>query len=203
MAFPLEPGPHDKRVAAAPPSPSSSKPEWRRWARQVRSSLPVFELSRAMSAHLAELLARRELRHVLLYSAFGHEPDPAGVQELWPGQYYLPRTEGAELRVHPLPAPLVRHRFGFLEPSPTAPQADPGVLEVVVLPGLAFDSRGYRLGYGQGFYDRFLPTVPQALRIGFVPQALIVPTLPTDPWDLPAHYLVSEQGVTACYPHTV
>lgn len=155
-----------------------------------------------MNAHLATLLAQHAVRHVLLYSAFGHEPDPAGVRELWPAQYYLPRTEGLELRVHPLPAPLVKHRYGFLEPSPTAPQVEPGTLEAVVLPGLAFDLRGYRLGYGQGFYDRFLPTVPQALWIGFIPQDLIVPALPTDPWDLPVHYLVSEQGVTACYTRT-
>jgi len=74
------------------------------------------------------------------------------------------------------------------------------VLEAVVLPGLAFDRRGHRLGYGQGFYDRFLLEAPHALRVGFVPQDLIVPELPTDPWDLPAHYLVSEQGVTPCYP---
>lgn len=196
------PDPNDKRAAAALPSSSSSKAEWRRWAKKARSKLPIPELSPRMNAHLAALLAQHGARHVLLYSAFGHEPDPAGVMEAHPAHYYLPRTEGSELRIHPLPAPLVRHRYGFLEPSPTAPQAEPGVLEAVVLPGLAFDLRGYRLGYGQGFYDRFLPTVPQALRIGFVPQDLIVPALPNDPWDLPVDYLVSERGVTPCYPRS-
>lgn len=195
----MELNPNDKRAAALPSS-SSSKAEWRRWAKRARSRLSIPALSQQMSAHLAALLARHKVQHVLLYSAFGHEPDPAGVMEAHPARYYLPRTEGLELRVHPLPAPLVKHRYGFLEPSPTAPQVEPGVLEAVVLPGLAFDLRGYRLGYGQGFYDRFLPTVPQALWIGFIPQDLIVAALPIDPWDLPAHYLVSEQGVTACYP---
>jgi len=185
-------------VTDAPPP--SSKPEWRKWAHERRRGLSVAELSPRMNAHLATLLAQHGARHVLLYSAFGHEPDPAGVMEAHPAHYYLPRTEGQTLRVHPLPAPMVRHRYGFLEPSPAAPQAEPGVLEAVVLPGLAFDRRGHRLGYGQGFYDRFLLEAPHALRVGFVPQDLIVPELPTDPWDLPAHYLVSEQGVTPCYP---
>lgn len=202
MDFPLIPDSDDKRAASVPPSSSSSKAEWRRWAKKTRSRLPIPELSSQMNGHLAALLAQHTLRHILLYSAFDHEPDPAGVKALWPAQYYLPRTEGVALRVHPLPAPLVRHRYGFLEPSPTAVEVEPDVIEAVVLPGLAFDLRGYRLGYGQGFYDRFLPTVPQALWIGFIPQDLIVAALPTDPWDLPVHYLVSEQGVTACYPRT-
>jgi 5-formyltetrahydrofolate cyclo-ligase len=71
-------------------------------------------------------------------------------------------------------------------------------LTAVVVPGLAYDRRGHRLGRGAGVYDRFLATLPpNVLRIGLTPAALVVPELPTEPHDVPMHFVVTEREVIA------
>jgi 5-formyltetrahydrofolate cyclo-ligase len=173
-----------------------TKPFLRTWAKATRSKLPIAELSRQIVQHLAEFIWARGPRHILIYSAFGDEPDPGMLCEVYAATYYLPRTQGDRLSIHPLPCPLVQHPYGFLEPGEQAPTASPEVLEAVVVPGLCFDRAGYRLGYGKGYYDRFLGALPSSvLTIGFVPAALIVEHLPRDPWDVRVGYLATESGV--------
>jgi len=172
------------------------KAERRRWAKEVRKNLPVGELSQAINRHLARFLQAHRARHILLYSAFGSELDPAELQSLYPATYYLPRARAQQLEVHPLPCKLVKHEFGFWEPAADSPRVVPDRLDAVVVPGLAFDPWGYRLGYGLGFYDRFLARLPpRTLTVGLVAEALLVPELPHDPWDVPVQFLATEQGV--------
>ena len=66
---------------------------------------------------------------------------------------------------------------------------------LVLVPALSFSPEGYRLGYGQGFYDRFLAKIPQAATVGIALSALISKEIPTEPWDLPVKYLATENGV--------
>lgn len=175
---------------------SVDKTELRRWAKTLRAELDIARLSQQIGVHLAEFLRERGLGHVLLYSAFCNEIDLSALQEQYPASYYLPRVDGQGLQIHPLLGPLVRHRYGFLEPSPAAPTADPKVLQAVLVPGLAFDRQGHRLGYGQGFYDRFLGGLGlEVLTVGVAPEALVLERLPADPWDVPVQYLASETGV--------
>ncbi|MCS7067485.1 MAG: 5-formyltetrahydrofolate cyclo-ligase [Meiothermus sp.] len=173
-----------------------NKAERRSWAKGVRKELPTALLSARVVQHLAGFLASQKARHILLYSAFGSELDPAGLQTLYPACYYLPRARTYALEVHPLPCRLVKHKYGFWEPAPESPRVEPAVLDAVLVPGLAFDPWGHRLGYGQGFYDRFLAQLPpHTLTIGLVAEALLVPELPHDPWDVPVRFLATEQGV--------
>jgi 5-formyltetrahydrofolate cyclo-ligase len=79
------------------------------------------------------------------------------------------------------------------EPRPTLPQVDPASIEVVVVPGSVFDARGGRLGYGGGYYDRFLQTAaPQALRIGLAFDLQVVDTVPLESHDQPLDWLITE-----------
>lgn len=80
--------------------------------------------------------------------------------------------------------------------DPMQKKLDPKGIEVAVLPGLAFDRRGYRLGYGGGCYDRFLSRyAPQALRVGLAFSCQLVETLPTEAHDVPLHFLVTEKEI--------
>jgi 5-formyltetrahydrofolate cyclo-ligase len=70
----------------------------------------------------------------------------------------------------------------------------PTSIDVAVIPGAVFDRRGYRLGYGGGYYDRFLALeAPQALRVGLAFSEQVVETLPALPHDVPMDVLVTEQ----------
>lgn len=70
-------------------------------------------------------------------------------------------------------------------------------VSLVVAPGVAFDMRGYRLGYGQGYYDRFLssPGLANAVTVGLAFEAQVVPALPHEPHDVRVHVLVTEARV--------
>jgi len=68
--------------------------------------------------------------------------------------------------------------------------------DIVVVPGLAFDRRGNRLGHGFGYYDRFLGGLPEGVpRVGLAWAGQLVPVVPIDAWDVPVHALVTEEGV--------
>ncbi len=87
--------------------------------------------------------------------------------------------------------------FGQPEPVSVKP-GDETRIDIVLMPLLAFDGRGYRIGYGKGFYDRFLARLAKRgilpLRIGLAFSAQMVEEIPVDAWDEPLDGIVSENG---------
>jgi 5-formyltetrahydrofolate cyclo-ligase len=70
-----------------------------------------------------------------------------------------------------------------------------GEIDAVVIPAVAFDRQGHRLGYGGGYYDRFLPDAPRAERIGIAFARQIVAAIPADPHDVTMDRIVTEQEI--------
>ena len=90
---------------------------------------------------------------------------------------------------------LVRHEYGMFEPKHSCPDFPPDNLQLIIVPGIAFDRKGYRLGYGKGFYDRFLLSCPNAVIIGIAYQLQHVDDIYPQPWDIPMHHILSEEGM--------
>ncbi|NLG83265.1 MAG: 5-formyltetrahydrofolate cyclo-ligase [Firmicutes bacterium] len=91
---------------------------------------------------------------------------------------------------------LVVGTYGIREPRPDVPSIARRALDVVVVPGVGFDRRGYRLGYGAGYYDRFLRTVrPDCFKVGLAYACQMVPVLPAEAHDLRLDAVVTEEGV--------
>lgn len=88
--------------------------------------------------------------------------------------------------------PLIVHIFGMHEPAQGAPEVTPDVL---LVPLLAFDARGHRLGYGGGFYDCTLASLAKKLAIGVAYAGQEVAKLPAMPHDHPLDMVVTETGV--------
>jgi 5-formyltetrahydrofolate cyclo-ligase len=98
------------------------------------------------------------------------------------------------------PGELVRGRWGLLEPpEPWLPESVLAEAEMVVVPALAVDRRGVRLGRGRGFYDRSLDARnPQTRLIAMVRDVEFVDELPADPHDVPmTHVITPGRGVVA------
>lgn len=93
---------------------------------------------------------------------------------------------------------LRRGLFGQPEPENVSP-ADAGKTDVVIMPLVAVDARGVRLGYGKGYFDRFLAELGAEgkfpCRIGLAFSLQVVPALPADRWDEPLDYAVHENGI--------
>ena len=90
---------------------------------------------------------------------------------------------------------LVRHRYGMLEPKNACPIFPLSQLQLIIVPGIAFDCRGYRLGYGKGFYDRFLTACPHAIPIGLAYRIQVVEDTFPQAWDVPVLHIFTETGV--------
>ncbi|WP_229784504.1 5-formyltetrahydrofolate cyclo-ligase [Deinococcus radiotolerans] len=176
-------------------SPDAPKDQWRRWARAVRAEQPDVStpVTAALQAFLTELSARR----VLAYRALSGEPDVSALsgdfELLAPRARFRPEPR---LTLHPWDSATELSRFGALQPPADAPQVPLDVVDAILLPGLAFDRAGVRLGYGGGFYDRLLPAF-RGVTVGVIQHALLVPELPREPHDLPVHWLVTERGAQA------
>ena len=97
---------------------------------------------------------------------------------------------------------FIRNRFGIDEPD--GPAVDPTQIDVVVTPGVAFDTVGGRLGHGAGFYDRFFARLDQAAhrphRIGAAHELQVVDHVPTQPWDVPMDAVITPARIIFTSP---
>ncbi len=91
---------------------------------------------------------------------------------------------------------LVPGAFGIPEPKSDAPEAKR--IDVVLVPALAIDPRGHRVGYGKGFYDQLLPTLEGARRLAYVYDFQLVPETPNETQDVPVHTIVSDLRTMRC-----
>ena len=143
----------------------------------------------------------REAAVIVLYAARRSEIQPRSLEAIPGGSqaktFYYPRVEGDDLTFRRATFDdLAPGRFGIPEPPPEAPALSPEAARgVVVVPGLGFDRAGSRLGTGKGYYDRTLPRFPGLMRIGLAMDDFVVERLPTDPWDVPMHLVVTEHDL--------
>jgi 5-formyltetrahydrofolate cyclo-ligase len=191
-------------VGGVPPTPAADAPKraWRRWARALRAAWaerPERAVDEAaIAAHLARWPAWVAARTVLAYLPFGDEVaapfDFAGKTVL------TTRTDAGarRLTLHRADGPMEVHPLGFRQPPPEAPEEDPRDVDLVLVPGLAFDRRGGRLGYGRGLYDGLLPTLPPgAPRVAVAIEAWVVDRLPLEAHDVPVTHLLTPAGLRA------
>ncbi len=91
---------------------------------------------------------------------------------------------------------LSEKAFGLLEPDDSCEECVPSNFSLLIVPGLVFDKSGFRIGYGKGFYDRFLSTF-SGVSIGLVYDSLLLPSVPRGRFDRHVDVIISEKGVYA------
>jgi 5-formyltetrahydrofolate cyclo-ligase len=149
-----------------------------------------------------DLLSMTDCRTVALYAPKGSEVETWLIDEhvrATGGRIAYPRTVGSqrELEFHEVvPEQLVAGQFGLREP-----RADwrniVGVIEIqaFIVPGLAFDRRGGRIGWGKGHYDATLASAsPKALRIGIAFDTQLIDAVARDPHDIDLSHVVTESA---------
>ncbi|MCS6782161.1 MAG: 5-formyltetrahydrofolate cyclo-ligase [Gloeomargarita sp. SKYBB_i_bin120] len=172
--------------------------------RQQRAELSP-ETCRQQSRQLQAYLQRhpwwRSAQQVFGYVSLAGEPDLRPLWEQAP-VWGLPRREGDRLVWHRWQPGLPLTTGWLPEPFPDAPPLTPQPGDLLLLPALAYDRQGYRLGYGGGYFDRLLaePQWQGVHRVGVVFSAFLVPVLPRDPWDQPVQAVCTEAGWWAIDP---
>ena len=152
-------------------------------------------LLRQILARFATVPEWKNARHILLYLALHGEimVESLALRDDF-RTFYVPRIAPRHaLTVHPYTpggTPLLTNVWGLRQPAHSVPEASPEVLDLVIVPGLLFDESGNRLGYGGGYYDRFLPRLrPDCITIGVA--AGIAPALPMEAHDVPVQIIVT------------
>jgi 5-formyltetrahydrofolate cyclo-ligase len=149
-------------------------------------------------AGLAAWLAAHRPGRVLTFLAMPGELDCSRLATDFPEiEWTVTRTppEGP-LTVHPLASEMESHRYGFPQPVAGSFEVDPADVDAVLVPGLAFDDDGNRLGHGAGYYDELLGRVrPGADRIGVTLERFVVDRVPVVAHDRPVGWLATELGV--------
>ena len=143
-------------------------------------------------------------RTLLLYAHLASEvsTDAIALEALTRGVHVvfprvLPDTRALDLHTVAEPDALRIGAYGIREPDPERCARVPvEAVDAVLVPGLAWDRRGGRLGRGAGYYDRLF-ALPQwrGFRCGVFYAAQRAPRVPTDPWDVPLDAVVTEDGV--------
>ncbi|MGE5703329.1 MAG: 5-formyltetrahydrofolate cyclo-ligase [Clostridia bacterium] len=167
------------------------------------------QFSSQAAEHLAKLGVLAQCRTVMAFFPFRDEIDtrPFLAMALKRGQQiWLPYTDQQNKRIVPFvftdENSLKQGAYGICEPDPdTAEPADAGALDAVIMPGSAFDRQGGRMGYGEGYYDRFLASLShRPILIGLSFEVQLVDELPMEPHDFRVQYVTTESGVSATFP---
>lgn len=146
------------------------KRELRKRMRSVRNALPASACetrSNAIADHVVALTEFQSATVVLAFSAIRREVRTAAImQAAWNAskEVVLPRVVEEGLVLHRIdPATELREgAFGVAEPAEDLPVVAPDTVDFALVPALAVDPSGYRIGYGGGYYDRLVPTLTRA-----------------------------------------
>jgi len=178
----------------------------RRRALDARGALPADErerLARAVRARALELPELAAAGTVMLFASFRTELDtmPMARWALEAGKRLClprvlgPRTMAAFLVTDPA-ADLVPGKWDIPEPREGLPEVPPDEMDLVFVPGSAFDEQGRRCGYGGGFYDTYLPLTRAGTPwVALAFEAQLVPRIDCEAHDLPVTAIVTERRI--------
>jgi 5-formyltetrahydrofolate cyclo-ligase len=187
--------------SSLPSDRSTEKADLRRRLLKARQAIPPQQWrqkSDRLCAHLQTWPTFQTARCILAYCSFRNEPDLSPLMDH--RRYWgLPRCVGKQMVWHQWlgPQSLQTGKYGITEPVAIAPEIHPDRVDLILVPAVACDVTGYRLGYGGGYYDRML-TKPQWRRkptVGIVFEYARLPKLPHDVWDRPMQGICTESGL--------
>ncbi|MDP1989942.1 MAG: 5-formyltetrahydrofolate cyclo-ligase [Syntrophales bacterium] len=184
----------------------NSKTEIRKRLLSLRNSLSTEDITAGSGEIVARLMRIEEIRSastLMVYLSFGSEVRTDDlIRWCWEeGKHVVVpfcHVESRELTACRIDGfdELETGHYGIRAPKEGLLRpVDVGEIDAILVPAVAFDRRGYRIGYGGGYYDRFLPRAPQAVKIGVAFASQIIEEIPVGRHDLPVEVIVTEREV--------
>ena len=171
---------------------------------EKRNSLPkeeILDISNKIKNNLFNLDSYKKSKTIMFFVSFNsevhtHEMIKAVFKDK---TVVIPKVEHHEIEPSVIIDfdNLMAGQFGILEPIEAMKIAYKNI-DLVLVPGIVFDKEGHRIGYGFGYYDKFLRKVPKALKIGLCFDFQLVDKVPREEHDVPVDLIVTEKGVMEC-----
>lgn len=164
-----------------------NKTDLRISAKSIRKTLDIVNLSKNICTQIRQMDIYKCSKNVLIFYPMQYEINLLELLED-DKNFFLPKVFGDELLVCPYSENLVRSKFNVCEPCSNPVTSE--IVELAIVPALMADKEGYRLGYGGGFYDRFLSANPHIKTIAPVAKELFVDKLPIDAFDVKINWVI-------------
>lgn len=131
-----------------------------------------------------------------IYAPLPHEVNLLPLLQQYPQhRFVFPLCQpGNKLRFHEVrdvKADMQPGAMNIPEPAPHTPAVQPEEIDILIVPGVAFTRNGERMGYGGGFYDRFIPLCTNAKILALAFDEQMVDSIPTEPHDLRIHTIIN------------
>jgi 5-formyltetrahydrofolate cyclo-ligase len=178
----------------------------RRYFLEIRenlSSIDAYQRSERIQRYLFELGSFRSACKIAVYYPIKNEVRTEKIFECakeLKKEVYLPRIEDAFLtfqKVNSL-SELKLGRFGIPAPRRDSNKIEIEDIDLIVIPGVAFDCFGARIGYGKGYYDRAISQIDIKKRIGLAYDFQVLDLIPSERYDEKVGLIITESGVITC-----
>ena len=167
------------------------KQSLRQWARGKRKEINMAEVSAILAEKLVQTKEYKNAKKIMLFYPLKDEVNLLSLLDDKEKLFYLPRINGDELECceYSKGEELCESCFKTMEP--TCKACDKANIDLVIVPALACDNQGYRLGYGGGFYDRFLADY-KGIKVVCIPSGLMVESVYSEKHDIKIDLIITE-----------
>ena len=171
------------------------KNQLRQYMKIVRQTLDTEDLSEKIIKNIRLFPQYKTAKNVLIYYPLEFELNLLPLLDDEDKTFYLPKIFQDNIYICPYKKndKLVKSEFNTQEPV-TDP-VHPSVLDLIIVPGICADSLKNRIGYGKGFYDRFLAVNPNTSSIFPLPECCIIKNIPATEHDIKPHFLITENNI--------
>ena len=168
----------------------------RKIAKEKRKQIFCSAFDLKIKQNLFDLEEYKKAKNIMCYYSFGSEVSTLEFFSDKTKNWYLPRIDCDDLLVCPyIENEFLENKYKILEPK-TIPIVDLSIVDMVIIPALCADKNGYRVGYGKGYYDRFLKKLSKSCKkVILVYSDLLFDTVYPEFHDEKADYIVTELNI--------
>ena len=152
------------------------KNKLRKIAKGIRAGLDIENLSKTLVNKLVETQEYKSAKNIMIYYPLEEEINLLSLLEDKTKSFFLPKIDGKNLLCCPYKEGDKTCLSCFKTCEPLSEPCEKSIIDLVIVPALACDKNGYRLGYGGGFYDRFL-TNYRGVKAACIPEELLFETV--------------------------
>jgi 5-formyltetrahydrofolate cyclo-ligase len=158
----------------------------------------VFSKSKKIIKKILSLEEYKKSKNVLLYYPFRNEVNLLDLVKISKEKnFYFPivNFKTKKLNIKRLGKKFVKNKFGIYEPQDTKIFKKYNLIDIIFVPGIVFDKKCFRIGFGGGYYDKFLKKFFNTTKIGVCYEIQLVNRLPKDKNDIQLDYVITEKNV--------